>query len=394
MQVSTTPQRVERSAKVGLDSEYVSLIDQVGGKPAASKWNTWKVAKTIAATMFVALTAVAVIVAAMRTQGGKSSKGGHAIAEQVIKSDSSTYYYNEDLAERMLKLSYATYCEEDDIKDWTCHWCEQVKEFEFKEVIVYSDIKVIFGYDNTTDRMTAAFSGGTALLNFLIWSWMPALPYDGCDGCAAQAGIIDAYLDIQDELEAAMEKYSSEYPGTDWYFTGYDWGGSSASYAALKFLDYFDSVDNDAEIEIYTFGQTRWANKNLANYFKERVAAHWRVSNQRDVMTNQPLAMLGYKHTGKTIWYKCAYADDDGEYDYEQCGKEGDCAPVRPSYADHKVYIGLQYGCTDDELNKDYQLSECGHYIIANNILPDFEEDPEEEEDNSLTTVDDDDDDE
>jgi hypothetical protein len=390
MQVTTTPQRVERSDKVGLDTEYVSLIDQVG-KTSTSSWNTWKIAKIAAAALFVICTTIAVIVAGVRMNGGGSSgsvasavKSTGLVADEM-KADTS--YYNEDLSERLLKISYTTYCDEESIKAWSCHYCEQVKEFEFKEVIVYSDIKVIFGYDNTTDHMVAAFSGGTALLNFLIWSWMPAIPTDFCDNCRAQAGIIDAYLDIQTELEAAMETYSNEYPGVDWHFTGYDWGGSSASYAALKFLEYFEDNDNDATIELYTFGQTRWCNKNLAKYFKDKVVKHWRVTNQRDFYVNQPLAMLGYKHTGKTVWYKCAYADDDGEFDYEVCDSEGDCAPLRPSTADHEVYIGNQFGCTDDELNTEYMLSECGSYYIANDILPAIIDEQDEDTEDSVDCV-------
>jgi predicted lipase len=84
------------------------------------------------------------------------------------------------------------------------------------------------------------------------------------------------------------------------YFTGHSLG------AALSTLAINDlGKDEDS---LYTFGSPRVGCSSFVKQFDERFKNTFRYRNENDIVTREPMALLGYRHVGD-----CYYYDGSGE---------------------------------------------------------------------------------
>jgi predicted lipase len=56
---------------------------------------------------------------------------------------------------------------------------------------------------------------------------------------------------------------------------------------------------------LYTYGQPRFGNKNLANYLMRLFSdgEYYRVVYSSDLVPHVPTTKLGYMHAGHEVWY-------------------------------------------------------------------------------------------
>jgi len=105
-----------------------------------------------------------------------------------------------------------------------------------------------------------------------------------------------------DDLWPRLEKELQSNTKTLW-FTGHSLGGAMATICAGRcFLSHIPVNPK----QLFTFGSPRVGNKR---YVKNVELDHYRWVNNNDVVTRIPPAWMGYRHTGKQMYF-----DADGKF--------------------------------------------------------------------------------
>ena len=106
------------------------------------------------------------------------------------------------------------------------------------------------------------------------------------------AGFLSAYEDFKPKIEADYNMLSS---GRRVYFTGHSLGSALATL----------SIDDlgKAEDSLYTFGSPRVGCSAFATQFNKRFKNTFRYRNENDIVTREPMALLGYRHVGDSYYY-------------------------------------------------------------------------------------------
>lgn len=105
-------------------------------------------------------------------------------------------------------------------------------------------------------------------------------------------GFLNAYEDIKSKIKIDYDMLSK---GRKVYFTGHSLG---AALATLSLNDLGKSEDS-----LYTFGSPRIGCSNFAKQFNERFKNTFRYRNQNDIITREPMALLGYCAVGDSYYF-------------------------------------------------------------------------------------------
>jgi triacylglycerol lipase len=112
------------------------------------------------------------------------------------------------------------------------------------------------------------------------------------------SGFLNAYEDIKSKIKADYDMLSR---GRNVMFTGHSLGAALATLA-------IDDVSTNPEDSLYTFGSPRVGGSSFVNQFNGRFKNTFRYRNENDIVTREPMALLGYRHVGD-----CYYYDGAGE---------------------------------------------------------------------------------
>merc|ERR1712048_198442 len=160
-------------------------------------------------------------------------------------------------------------------------------------------------------------------------------------------GFYDNWQDLEQlGMNAAIKAMLTKYDNSDILVTGHSLGGALAAIAALELLSNPEYTSYAKKsVNIISFGQPRWCNKNLALYFNDIIDSNWRIVNEHDSVPTIPYESMGYYHTSTEVWYTST-----DPLTYHQCdgsGEDWGCYYVGYSVDDHLNYFGLYEDCPD-----------------------------------------------
>merc|ERR1712048_139582 len=136
--------------------------------------------------------------------------------------------------------------------------------------------------------------------------------------------------------------------------TGHSLGGALGSITCLdlKVSPTFRALQI-GKVNVISFGEPRWCNREVVQYYNNVMDSHWRVTNRYDIAMTVPPRSFGYAHVGTQIWYNFEYWWwDINKLAWKQCdgsGEDYDCYgstvwPSRtPQFSHHLDYLEVPF---------------------------------------------------
>jgi predicted lipase len=248
--------------------------------------------------------------------------------------------YSATQAQQCLNMSYAAYCTESAISDWSCTYCN-IAGITVSSTVTSSDYD-IFGYIGYVGNTAYVVFRGTEVDNIENWCTdidAIQITYPLGDGEVHQ-GFYNAWLSIKSQVQIGIDEIL---PGiTNVIFTGHSLGAALAAFAVLE-VGTGLNFDYGVSISVYTFGEPRVGNQQFAGYWDSQISASYRIVNNNDIVPHLPFISLGFWHTTMEYWYT-----GDG---YKVCtasplGEDPNCMDSLSyvwdwSIADHLDYFGI-----------------------------------------------------
>jgi hypothetical protein len=109
-------------------------------------------------------------------------------------------------------------------------------------------------------------------------------------------GFYDAWLEVADDVKAAIASAVATYPSYSIVFTGHSLGAAVATVGASYVRNSGYSID------IYTYGSPRVGNRAFVAYVTDQAGAEYRVTHLDDPVPRLPPVILNYRHTSPEYW--------------------------------------------------------------------------------------------
>eukprot|EP00484_Ammonia_sp_Unknown_P024513 CAMPEP_0197026362 /NCGR_PEP_ID=MMETSP1384-20130603/6461_1 /TAXON_ID=29189 /ORGANISM="Ammonia sp." /LENGTH=379 /DNA_ID=CAMNT_0042455007 /DNA_START=32 /DNA_END=1171 /DNA_ORIENTATION=+ len=281
----------------------------------------------------------------------------------MAESQTSSHY-DESAAYVALHYSYAAYCQPSDLQNWNCKFCNVASsDFEMQHVISANYLQAFIGFDGKQSRIVISFRGTHNYEDWITDLEYKQIPYPNPTVADAYVheGFFNAYSEIRESgLLSSLQTLLSLHPNThNLLITGHSMGGALAELCALDLVDN-NIIADEMEIDIYTFGGPRWANKPLAQYFNalSNIKQNWRIVNDNDPVPIVPgtfLGEYGFFHTTRQVLYT-----NYSRMQYVVCdassGEDPSCAYDLWSHdaTAHLWYLNVHENCNADEMNAEY----------------------------------------
>ncbi|KAL2830342.1 Alpha/Beta hydrolase protein [Aspergillus cavernicola] len=242
-------------------------------------------------SLFIALSAAATL--------------GHAAPSPVQRRDIST----SELAQFSFWVQYAAaaYCPTDYTAEpgskVTC-WagnCPQVEQagatilYDFSDTTI-TDTAGYIAVDNTNKAHVLAFRGSYSVRNWVSDATFIHKDPGLCDGCKAEAGFWDSWVNVRDDVLEQLDKAVSQNPDYQLVVVGHSLGAAVATLAAadLRHRGYSSTT-------LYAFAAPRVANSALASYITAQ-NNNYRFTHTNDPVPKLPLLSMGYVHISPEYW--------------------------------------------------------------------------------------------
>ncbi|PRP88101.1 hypothetical protein PROFUN_04192 [Planoprotostelium fungivorum] len=235
-----------------------------------------------------------------------------------------------------LMYSYAAYCPNNKVVNWTCYWCKQsVPQLKVLQLIKGGLLDSISGYAGvTSDESTVVFSfRGTQPYNVFNLltdvNFSLTSPFNNSIPSArVHSGFLSGYMSVRQQVTDLGKKLSKMYPKAPIIVTGHSLGGALATLAAAD-LAISRSIPNP--VQLWTFGSPRVGNAEFANYMsKSYLDKSYRVTFDRDPIVKLPPRLLGIQHMDTEYWMKDAT-------NFVKCGPEGNNTNINDPSSNAKI---------------------------------------------------------
>ena len=145
--------------------------------------------------------------------------------------------------------------------------------------------------DTTRDLTVLAFRGSKSVRNFIADANFELFPTDICDGCTANQGFWESWLEARRGIVATLKDTAAKYPNSKVVVTGHSLGGAIAELATAEIIKAGTPAD------LYTFGSPRVSGPTLASFVSnEGSGSIYRVTHVDDPVPRLPPTNLGYVH--------------------------------------------------------------------------------------------------
>lgn len=166
--------------------------------------------------------------------------------------------------------------------------------------------------DAPTNTIYLAFTGTDPLA---LQDWFDDLnfspvPFPGCEGCWVDRGFYHTYLELREQVLAALTAHLQEHRTATFRLTGHSLGAALAVFASLEIIH---TLGLPVEM-LYTFGQPRIGNSAFQSYLHASLTAsacaHFRVTHHRDPVPHLPPSLPpshsgGFRHEPQEVFYPC-----------------------------------------------------------------------------------------
>ena len=182
-----------------------------------------------------------------------------------------------------------------------------------------TDIQVGITLSETNKRITVVFRGSESKSDWYydLMILKTKILEDKYRNCSVHSGFYRQLheTDVYEKILEVLKPLKEEYPDYTIYVTGHSLG------AALSTLFGFElSHEIDSEITVVSFASPRVGNNIFRNIFdKKSNLTHYRVSNDRDIVTAGP--MINFQHVGINIALSEDKCSIYRNYEYNQWWK-------------------------------------------------------------------------
>ncbi|KYR00977.1 hypothetical protein DLAC_02418 [Tieghemostelium lacteum] len=267
-----------------------------------------------------------------------------------IENPSPVTNFSLSTAFEHLMYSYASYCTEVELSNWTCPYCTlngYLQPLRVTQYLVNNSTNT-FGYigvtgDNQTVVVTFRGTQFSSLENWITNLNFPkSQPYPSFSGALVHEGFYEAYRSVSSQLQVGIIQAQKECPQCQkLIITGHSLGGALAILCAL---DVYESGYSQLPLEMYTFGNPRVGNVAFIEYFEQIVlqSIH-RLVNDRDIVPHLPPIDLNFYHLPIEVWFNNASAP----LQYKICNNSGedpscsDSLDVALNIEQHLDYMGI-----------------------------------------------------
>lgn len=162
--------------------------------------------------------------------------------------------------------------------------------YEFENSLL-TDVTGYIAVDQTKGYTVLAFRGSKSVRNFLADADFPVVPTDICDGCTADQGFYDSWLEARQGVLAALRTTAAKYPNSKVIVTGHSLGAAIADFAAAEIKK------GGTPCDLYTYGSPRIAGPTLSNFITNQgMGSIYRVTHLDDPVPRLPPIALGFVH--------------------------------------------------------------------------------------------------
>ncbi len=215
--------------------------------------------------------------------------------------------------------------------------------------------------DAAHDTLFLAFTGTDPLALRDYWDDLDfaRVAFPGCDGCWVHRGFYHTYLELREQVLAAVDGHLEAHPtaAATIHVTGHSMGGALAVFASLELVHTLGLRPT----KLYTFGQPRIGNDAFRTFVQGSLAAascaHFRVTHHRDPIPHLPPQQpLGFRHEPQEVFYPAALPvppllrDSSSSPPYVVCSAtEGEDPQGSNQYrvalnlVDHVTYLGFPF---------------------------------------------------
>lgn len=273
-------------------------------------------------------------------------------------------------AQRYARFAMASYCDDDEVWEWNCHYCDDPSVRSFRaEFILYDPLSftsAFVGVQDNTKEIIVAFRGtvSTSVDNWAsdLDSYKIRLSFidEGIDytpgfqfpSLFVHEGFLLDFLRHIKSLREAVVELQQRHPDYTISITGHSLGGAMATLGCLLFKA--GSEYQSEGLRCITFGSPRVGDQAFASYFDTVIRESWRYTRDRDPIVHLPPQAWGFVHVNTEVY------SIDGVTGpcYAASGMESEqCANARlGTYPpDHLTYLGISrhLSCKVSKIEQD-----------------------------------------
>jgi pimeloyl-ACP methyl ester carboxylesterase len=232
-------------------------------------------------------------------------------SSSIVAFDPKSSLYNEEEAVQFAHFARSAYCRSCHLEAWSCgDACRSVDVVPNSVIVIGPGAQhQVQGFvarlpgqgSNGGARCVVSFRGSEnvdnwlANLQFLMrpWNWLT------CRMCMVHSGFADAYEELEQEMNAALDRNRC----TTTAVTGHSLGGAIGALATFRLRRIRRMHVNP----VYLFGMPRVGDRNWAAAFaataQDGLPAAWRIVQHLDPVVRVPPAYLAFRHFPTEVFY-------------------------------------------------------------------------------------------
>jgi len=263
----------------------------------------------------------------------------------VHANDPTTWNYNTGVD--YLLFSYAAYCPESQLQTWTCKWCHNNTNIGSFTPTAFpqdkkSDTFGFVGYSSQLKQIVVSFRGTHNLRNWIVdLKFSKLTPFENFPNVSVHDGFYSAYQRLQPQVISAVDSLQAQFPDYNIIVTGHSLGAALATLAAM------DVGRRSNNTYVWHYGSPRVGNQGFSDLFRAIIPrAHYRHTNNRDIVPHLPPMSFGFYHCPQEVWEK-----GTAPTDFKLCDESGEdksCSDGQLDWSvnDHLNYFGYHESCS------------------------------------------------
>jgi len=170
-------------------------------------------------------------------------------------SDNNEYTW--DLAKNYLMLSYAAYCNENDLQNWTCFWCKNTTEKLFQVTSFFEPSTNSFAYTGITSSEIIVSFRGTQIESLENWIsnlfGADLVQYKSVRNVFVGKGFLLAYQALRSSMLKEIGEITKSNPSLPVVVVGHSLGAAMAELCAVDLTETL----NLTNVHVWNYGDPR-----------------------------------------------------------------------------------------------------------------------------------------
>ncbi|KAK5578216.1 hypothetical protein RB653_003169 [Dictyostelium firmibasis] len=263
--------------------------------------------------------------------------------KSIYSNSPPDFSFLESTAQTFLSYSYASYCDFDDIKNWTCPTCthSDVEDFKIVNAVYNSttDTQAFVGYIG--NEVIVAFRGSMDIQSWITNFQFLQIDYPLFPSAKVHSGFYDSWSSVRDQVKQSIDSALTlcGVECNEIKVTGHSLGAALATLAIAEIQGWYTIPST-----MYNFGSPRVGDTVFAEYFNKIQPNVIRVTYEQDLVPHvPPEGVMGYHHIPTEVYFSTNTT-------YKTCDDSGEdptCSDSTVGYSiyDHLHYFGMHCCC-------------------------------------------------